>query len=1104
MPAQILLAPAGGGKTAHAVSRVRELRGRAPFAPIWVVLPNFPQVSAFRRRMACAGGALGVEVGTFYRFYADVLACAGIPVPRLFDPVQHRLLRGIVDRLCEQGHLQHYAPLRDKPGFIRALRALIQELKQARVRREDLAAAVADQPPRIAELSTVYADYQEWLVESGWTDAEGQGWLAARALEHNPALYADLALLVVDGFDEFNPTQLEVLRLLADRVGETLITITGDAASSLPRDSGEIGGRPRTAHRRFVRALSALGAAVRAEPVSFSDHHWEGRGDGGTRGRGDEPLAHLEASLFEPNPVLRPGDDAVEFIEARDRRQEVRAALRWLKARVVQDGMSPQDVALLARNLDPYRSFLEEIAAGFGLPLQVAVGSDLASNPAVAALLSLVSLPVLDWPRRPVIETLASPYFDWSVLFGEELPDSPAPSGERQEEGAIAARLDAIARARLVIQGLDQWREALDWRVGAAPEPASGEDVGAGPAGEEEGAVSSDKPTGEDVAALRQAFDRIVERLTPRPQATIRDYVAWVEGLIGDDPELVHPSAAATDEGSLHIVAQARKVEGGSGGCSFAQRDVAALQALKDVLRGLVLSESLLAPASQAGDEVGNEVPYARFFLELRSAVEAATYAPPRPETGCILVAPVLGARGLSFRAVALLGLSEGEFPAAGREDPLLREADRALMRARGLPLEPRLRSEEATLFYEAVTRARERLLLCRPYLADDGQTWEPSPYWHHLRRLVDAPLCRVRAEEVPLDEAASLQEFLTAASLAGASPTIDESDGGSGGREWQAVLAGAEVVRARLARLPVGSRHEGDLRSLAPLLSARFGPEHIWSSSRLETYAKCPLHFYVAHVLHLKPRKLPQEGFDRLILGSIYHLVLEKVYQLAPDDPLSVLHKVAAEVFKGAPEKYDFRPTALWEQQQREFLRVLERTVVALEEAREGYEPFEQELPFGLKEKPPLVINRPPTGTEPSASSIQIRGYIDRVDRAPDRALRVIDYKAGSSRISARELEEGTRLQLPLYAMAVRDAWGLEPVVDGFYWHIGSASPSYLRLGRCEGGVDGAIEQSVGYVRAYVAAVREGRFVPTPPAGGCPDHCPAVGFCWRYVPRGW
>ncbi len=1198
------LAPAGGGKTAHTIACIRQLHASAPLVPVWVVLPNFLQVAAFRRRLARAGGVLGVEVGTFYRLYAEVLARAGTLAPRLDDAVQHRLLRIIVDRFCDEGYLRHYAPLRDKPGFIRALRVLIQELKRARAHRDAFTAAVADQPPRLSELAAVYAAYQGWLVTSGWTDAEGQGWLAALALERAPALYADLSLLVVDGFDEFNPTQLEVLRLLAGRAAETLITLTGDLD------------RPyRTAHRRFARALSAITEALDVEPaplpVSLSS----------------PPLVHLETSLFEPSSTPLPANDVVEFVEVQDRRQEVRIALRWLKARIVQDGMSPHEVVLLARDLGAYRHFMEETAAEFGLPLRLAVGADLLSNPAVAALLSLLSLPVLDWPRRPVIEALASPYFDWSAIL-EEAEGSPPLVGEGLGVG-VAARLDVAARAGLVIQGLDQWREALDRLVQAAPELALSAAEGAGAAGEEEDVAPSGLPTGKEAAALRWTFDRFVARLTPPPQAAVRDYVAWVESLIGDDPELVHPYAAPGDADSLRIVVRAREAGGEPGGHSFARRDVAALRAFKDVLRGLVLAESLLSspnplppfpgreggdspprsgegvgevssanllppfpgreggdspprggegvgevssanppppfpgreggdspprsgegvgevssanplppfpgreggdspprfgegvgevssanppppfPGREGGDSpprfgegVGEGSSYPRFFAELLGAVEAAAYTLPPVGEGGILVAPVLHARGISFRAVALLGLSEGEFPATEREDPLLRESDRALLRERGLSLEPRLRGEEVTLFYEAITCAQERLLLCRPYLADDGQGWEPSPYWRHLRLLVDAPLRRVRPEEMSPDEAASPQEFVAAAAHAGVSPVPDE-DNGPISQGWRAALSGAEVVRARLARPPTG-HYEGDLSPLAPVLAVRYGPNHVWSSSRLETYAKCPLHFYVAHVLRLEPRALPQEGFDRLILGSVYHRVLEEVYCQAPSDPLSILPDVAQEVFQAAPDEYGFRPTALWKQQQREFLAVLEETVVALEEAREEYEPYAQELPFGLRGHPPLTLRPPATSNEQPASSIQIRGYIDRVDRAPIGSLRVVDYKAGASRISTRELKEGTRLQLPLYALAVRDALNLGPVAAGFYWHIGSSSPSTLRLERYEGGIEGAIKVAIGYVRAYVAAVRQGRFAPTPPDGGCPDHCPAAGFCWRYRPRGW
>jgi hypothetical protein len=131
------------------------------------------------------------------------------------------------------------------------------------------------------------------------------------------------------------------------------------------------------------------------------------------------------------------------------------------------------------------------------------------------------------------------------------------------------------------------------------------------------------------------------------------------------------------------------------------------------------------------------------------------------------------------------------------------------------------------------------------------------------------------------------------------------------------------------------------------------------------------------------------------------------------------------------------------------------------------------------------------------------LRGYIDRVDHAPDGRLRVIDYKAGSTPISARSLTDGHRLQLSLYALAAEEALEAE-VTSGFYWHIGSAKPSSLKLEKYDGGVVGAIETARDYALTIGAAVCAGQFAPIAPDDGCPAFCPAVTFCERYSPRLW
>ena len=1044
MTVHLLIAPASHGKTQHAIDHIRAIKASEPFAPITVILPNQIRAAEFQARLAASGGALRVDLATFHTLYAEVLARAGQPRARLIDVVQVRLLRVIVDHLCDAGRLPHYAPLRDKPGFVAALRDTIEELKRARIQPDVFFSAVMGLGRRLEELAAIYDEYQRWLQREDWADAEGQGWLAAIALEQHPNLGRELRLLVVNGFDEFNPTQVSVLTLLARRAQQTLITLTGDTA------------RARLAHRRFLRAQQMLSAALGVTPEPAPANFEIQNAD----------LSALETGLFESpqspgyhHQAPTSGQPSVEFVEAQNRSEAARAALRWIKTCVVRDGMALAEVAVLARDLDAYRPFLEEVAAEFGLPLRAAGGVPLIDNPAVAALISLLSLPVADWPRRPILEAWRSPYFDWT----------PQRIGS-----ADAAALDAISRAGRVSVGLPQWREAFALAACWQPPEASLDD---------EDVPFSSLPFGTS-QEVEAKFDAFIDVLSPPPQATIREYAAFVEDLIGGEAGGSHLSDedGATEAG-IGVAARTRQNP------ATAPRDLAALRAFKDVLRGLVLAETTLSTPSA--------VTYRAFIEELRGAVGAVTYSPAshpmveeRPVRAA-LAASVLDARGLSFRAVVLLGLSEGEFPQAEREDILLREDDRAALRERGLPIEPKLRGDEVSFFYQAVTRARERLLLCRPYLADDGQPWEPSPYWLQAWSVLgQPPIHRVRPEDpLPPDAAASPVEFIRAG-LRG-DPHLER---------------GVTILRARLASSPPKAQdqdeaaaYEGDLTGLAGQLAARYSPAHGWSASRLEVYAACPFFFYIANALGLEPRTPPEEGYDARILGSMLHKILEETYRRAADPVdvdacLQALPDVAKLVFDGAPAEYGFRPSPVCDAQRRELETIVRGTITALAEISQGYTPYAFEQRFGL--------GQPPLALRAGDDEIRLRGYIDRLDMGPDGRLRVIDYKASGTSIRPQHLAEGRRLQLPVYALAARDALGLGQIGSGFYWHIQKAERSSLRLEDYPGGIEAAFETAAHHVFAHVRSIRAGQFPPVPPAEGCPDYCPATGFCWRYSPR--
>ncbi len=1093
MATSLYLAPAAGGKTTYLVSLARELARDLAVTPR-VIVPTRLQARAWRARLASAGGALGVRVGTFEDIYSEVLRAAGLVITRLADPVQVRLLRTLVEAMP----LTYYAPLRTAPGFVQVLRDLIGEFKSGGVFPEHLTDAVEAMggPPRLMELVRLYTAYQERLQAERWGDYAGIGWLAAEALDDLPAI-ARWACVLVDGFDDLTTVQLRVLAELARRVARLVVTLTGT-----------VDGAERTlVHKRFIRTRAelerTLGVAAEALPTGV-----------GAPALTAPALRHLERSLYAEDAGRVSADGAVALVAAPDREGEVRAALRWLKRHIVVDGLRPDDVALLARNLGPYRAFIAQTAEEFGVPVQLVDGLPLRSNPVIAALLDLLRLAdpagdagglYLAW--RQTVDAWRSPYLDWPharVSAGSEATVGIAPSD--------AETLDRVARWGSVIGGLDQWEETLALLCARTD---AGDDRD-----EELPPVPDVLPIGTQAEALRETFRRFVGRITPpRGEHTCRAFVAWLEALIGDvdlDP----------DEGTLGTdLGIARQVRAGPRG--LAQRDEAALNALKDVLRGLVWAEEAVGCAPRS---------FSDFLADLAGAIDATTYRTPlAADEPAVLVADVIQARGVAFRAVAVLGLAEGEFPATVSEDPFLNDADRSVLREQHeLAVDLSTDSAEAQAFYEAVTRPSEALLLTRPRIADNGTPWQPSPYWEEVRRRLDvAPEALTGASRPAPDAAASWTELLEALAATSATGAVNAASGG-GGRQPQGLWTWARerrpadclqieraqrilIQRSRTPEEPsapafgADTAFDGALGAWGATFARALSSDSPWSASRLEAYRTCPYFFFVGSVLGLQPRYPPAEGLDARQLGNIYHHIFERLYREVGEAAtlpalLDALPAVAGQVLDAAPRAEQFRATAWWQRTRQEIQANVERSLRVLEgDPDQPFAFYQAERTFGIPRRPGRALNVQGEGGD----FFRVRGLIDRVDRDDLGHLRIIDYKtAGPSTYTERALREGKRLQLPLYALAAQAALGLGDVVEGFYWHVQHAEPSRLRLATFRGdtgtGPRAAIACAVALAWEAVRGARAGDFVPRVPDGGCPGYCPAAAFCWHYEPAGW
>ena len=482
-----------------------------------------------------------------------------------------------------------------------------------------------------------------------------------------------------------------------------------------------------------------------------------------------------------------------------------------------------------------------------------------------------------------------------------------------------------------------------------------------------------------------------------------------------------------------------------------------------------------------------------------------------------VLVAEPLEIRATRFRMVFVCGLQESDFPRAGAPDPLLGDELRRELAALpaadgnggGLRLRPRENTleHERYLFYAAVTRATEQVLLSYRSSDEEGGIELPSPFIADVAELFDEGWTARRRRRLLADVVWS----------AGDAPTA---------RELARSVAVAEPQRAVEA-----DGQGGYVLGQAALSHVRH--RTLVSAGALENYADCPVKWLVER--ELQPQPFAPDA-DSIVRGQVVHRVLEELYRriggpvneatLAQAEATAgkLLLEHAAAVGAGRPPAIRAGLVSAIEADVRRFL--------AQEVSCGGEWPADNlELRFGFDEEPETL----PALELPDG--VRVRGVIDRVDVEPgsdeagrqpagegsaatsatvngDRQRRAIvrDYKTGGTRpeFQGARWEATRRLQVPLYMLAVRQLLSLDPVA-GFYQPLGGddlrprgvfvegapvGSEVVRTDARAAQDVEAALAAAAQLATTLAAGLRAGRLRP------CPETCSRGGCAYPGICR--
>jgi ATP-dependent helicase/nuclease subunit B len=1046
---EVLYGPANSGKSETLVARVAEAIAAGSRAA-HLVVPSLHVAGALLDRLSEKVGLPSFQpLTTFPALYKKILQNGNCTRPELRLIERDRLLRHIITELASAGRLAYFGETAQLPGVVNALAEFIDELQRSGASPAEFARLAEARSDKDRDIAEVFAGYTEALDSLGVVDTESAGPAALTVLMGSAEPHRWLSLVAVDGFDYLTSVQVHLLSALAAPGIAVVVNLTYDEAGAL-----HYWQRPTVAR---LRAAGAIFTRCESKPQSLIQE--------AANALMDDRRATEAAGVKVIDEASSRGE--ITIVSAPDRAGEARAVAREIKRLADEQRIAPDQIAIVCRQLSLYAHHLERIFSEWAIPLCIDLPLVVAENPAVVALRELLNLAGQFFPRRACLNLWRSPYFDWSE-FG-------------LDETAINL-LDELSLAAHVTRGRDQWLQAVD----DLAEKKGRERVGV------EHGFSEEEDATERLARCKQLRTNLegwFDAVTPFAKASRQAHFAWASALIA---RLQVETCAANGD--------------------HAQRDARALEEFNKVFAALAQDDLVSRRLRSPDDASAEMIAWHEFMFELDRMLAVITCERETITGPAVVAQEAHRLRQQRYRAVFVLGLIEGEFPARLTDRAPYTLAERDALRRAGLDLTETITEPGADVlqFYKAMCRATERLYLSYARTDVAGGELLSSYLIEEVQPFATTSLQRIApddfGERSDASAACSLEELAMRTARAQRQAQLARGARPSSATEtdiqllraqlpsWRLSERGAQVEWQRL-RSEEHDRYSGWMNdtSLRTALKERFGPEHLWSASQINDYGICPFRFFARHALKLDPHVEPEEGFASHHLGHAYHRILERLYtelhrhqtmiesstvEAATDEAARIAELVLTEMLDNGEVRRD----AVWEfskdEIKRRVARLLRREAAWNDE--EPAQPVHCECKFGLDGKAPLIISCPD-------GDIRFCGIVDRIDhRRENNEWVVVDYKTRRTPIPIKDAVEGRNLQLPIYAMAAtRVIKKGERVASAYYLHIHSRKRGSQLTKKADStaSLDAMIELAEARIREYVVRVRNGHF-PIEPNG--------------------
>ena len=545
-------------------------------------------------------------------------------------------------------------------------------------------------------------------------------------------------------------------------------------------------------------------------------------------------------------------------------------------------------------------------------------------------------------------------------------------------------------------------------------------------------------------------------------------------------------------------------------------RDLLTLEKLKNIL--LKMDEIAV---------IQEEMTIEDYYLSFENyLIEESIIEREESVNGLKILNPI-NARGLSFRFLFIVGLSQEEYPRINNNSFFLSDDNHNILKSIGIDIKDYSErfSNEALKFSTLFSMCRERLYISFNENSQESGNDIPSMF-------LDEILSRINGDELKekvvytnieldylisgdIDKVSCEKDFTNTLLYKYYNKEIEDKYIVLHEKNYINKLNDInKITEVQIQRFnDEFNEYRGLLNDLnIKDIIMKDLKDKIYSISYLEAYSKCPYFFLLNNYFNVEEMGRRVEDFNPIDIGTIYHQVLNNYFNIYKDALIANIQTFDVEDTKdnlkelvlkyGSMAGYNTeikKDLLIIENIYLRLMNFIKEDINRLYISEDNIIPWEFEVEFGKDTPFDLDLNE---------KKLSLRGKIDRIDKIPDKDYYiVIDYKSSAyGKKDLSHIQKGLSLQLPLYIMSQNHknviAGAYSTISDGeFFTAMGILGKASFINKRQKGAMekeqwDIVLSNTKETIFNIVEKINNGDFSVNPL--DCSPYCPFKDIC-RY-----